>query len=99
MGDLGQLVGPTRNPDLGIGEEGMIPLDILEGNEWIYESDYYRSLLDKANFDNPTKLVTDGEPIQIQYACINRDCSPARPRRVSLFPMCWSGPMASWRSR
>ncbi len=86
MGDLGQLVGPTRNPDLGIGEEGMIPLDILEGNEWIYESDYYRSLLDKANFDNPTKLVADSEPIQIQYACINRAMFPCKAKESFFVP-------------
>ena len=72
VGDLTQLVGPTRDLDLGFGEDGMIPLDILQGNEWIYESDYYKFLLDRANFDNPTELVTQGQSMQIQYACINR---------------------------
>ena len=30
VGDLSQLVGPTRDLDLGLGAEGMIPLDLLE---------------------------------------------------------------------
>ena len=86
VGDLTQLVGPTRNPDLGIGEDGMVPLDILEGNEWIYESDYYNRLLDLANFDNPTKLVTSGESIQIQYACINRALFPCKAKESYFVP-------------
>ena len=86
IGDLTQLVGPTRDPDLGIGEDGMIPLDILEGNEWIYESDYYKRLLDLANFDNPTELVTQGETIQIQYACINRALFPCKAKESYFVP-------------
>ena len=86
VGDLSQLAGPTRDPDLGIGEDGMIPLDILEGNEWIYESDYYKRLLDLSNFDNPTELVTQGESIQIQYACINRALFPCKAKESYFVP-------------
>ena len=86
VGDLTQLVGPTRDEDLGIGEDGMIPLDILDGNEWIYESDYYKRLLDVANFDNPTKLVTTGETIKIQYACINRALFPCKAKESYFVP-------------
>ena len=86
VGDLSQLVGPTRDTDLGIGEDGMIPLDILEGNEWIYESDYYKRLLDLANFDNPTELVTEGQKIEIQYACINRALFPCKAKESYFVP-------------
>ena len=80
VGDLSQLVGPAPLAQLGFGEEGVIPLDILEGNEWIYDSDYYKFLLDRANFDNPTKVVTQGENIEIQYACINRSLFPCKAK-------------------
>ena len=86
VGDLTQLVGPTRDLDLGIGEEGMIPLDILQGNEWIYESDYYKYLLDRANFDNPTELVTEGPSIHVQYACINRALFPCKAKESYFVP-------------
>ena len=86
VGDLTQLVGPTRDLDLGFGEDGMIPLDILQGNEWIYESDYYKFLLDRANFDNPTELVTQGQSMQIQYACINRALFPCKAKESYFVP-------------
>ncbi len=84
VGDLSQLVGPAPLAQLGFGEEGVIPLDILEGNEWIYDSDYYKFLLDRANFDNPTKVVTQGENIEIQYACINRSLFPCKAKEREL---------------
>ena len=86
VGDLSQLVGPTRDPDLGFGEEGIVPLDILKGNEWIYKSDYYQYLLDRANFDNPAELVTEGQSIQIQYACINRALFPCKAKASYFVP-------------
>ena len=86
VGDLTQLVGPTGDTDLGIGEDGMVPLDILQGNEWIYESDYYKRLLDLANFDNPTELVTQGQSIQIQYACINLALFPCKAKESCFVP-------------
>ena len=86
VGDLSQLVGPAPIPDLGFGEEGVVPLNILEGNEWIYTSDYYNSLLERANFDNPTELVTQGEVIEIQYACINRALFPCKAKESYFVP-------------
>ena len=60
VGDLSQLVGPAPLPELGFGPDGIIPLDLLEGEQWIYASDYYQRLIDRANFDNPAQLVTPG---------------------------------------
>ena len=82
-GNLNPLVGPAVTQaaldefgeDLGVtmgDAEGNVPLDALQEAQWIYESDYYRSLLDKANLTNPTELVSEGEQITVQYACINR---------------------------
>ena len=51
---------------------GMVPLEFLEKNRHIFETDYYRSLLAKANLTNPTELTSSGEDFDIQYACINR---------------------------
>ena len=75
VGDLNQLVGPA--PSLEQGDfDGNVPLDALERHEWIYESDFYRSLLDKARLTNPTELTYDGDPVTIQHACINRALLP-----------------------
>ena len=81
--NLEPLVGPAVTQaaldefgeDLGVtmgDAEGNVPLDALMEAQWIYESDYYRSLLDKANLTNPTDLLSEGEQITVQYACINR---------------------------
>ena len=75
LGDLNQLVGPA--PSLEQGDfDGNVPLDALERHEWIYETDFYRSLLEKARITNPTEMVYDGDPITIQHACINRALLP-----------------------
>ena len=72
VGDnLDQLVGPAPAVGLG-GFDDEVPLDALQNAMWIYESDYYNSLPAKAKLLNPTALVTSGEDIQIQHACINR---------------------------
>ena len=47
------LVGPAPMPELG-DEGGNVPLDALQRHSWTYESDYYRSLLDKARITEPT---------------------------------------------
>ncbi len=48
VGDLSQLVGPA--PGRGLGDEnGNVPLAMLEKNSGIFQTDYYRSLIDKAN--------------------------------------------------
>ena len=86
VGDLSQLVGPAPLPELGFGPDGVVPLDLLEGEQWIYASDYYKTLLDRANFDNPTQLVTQGESIQIQYACVNRAVYPCKVKERFFAP-------------
>ena len=86
VGDLSQLVGPAPLPELGFGPDGIIPLDLLEGEQWIYASDYYQRLIDRANFDNPAQLVTQGESIQIQYACINRAVFPCKSKESFFVP-------------
>ena len=75
LGDLNQLVGPAPSVDQG-DFDGNVPLDALERHKWIYESDFYRSLLDKARLTNPTELTYDGDPVTIQHACINRALLP-----------------------
>lgn len=75
VGDLNQLVGPAPSVEQG-DFDGNVPLDALERHEWIYESDFYRSLLDKARLTNPTELTYDGDPVTIQHACINRALLP-----------------------
>ena len=75
VGDLNQLVGPAPSEEQG-DFDGNVPLDALQRHEWIYESDFYRSLLDKARLTNPTELTYDGDPVTIQHACINRALLP-----------------------
>ena len=72
VGDLSQLVGPAP-----AGIDGDVHLGALERHRWIYESDYYKELLEKANLTNPTPLSSSGAEITIQHACIDhRDLLP-----------------------
>ena len=77
VGDLSQLVGQAPGETLSIqqalgGFDGEVPLDALQDHSWIYESDYYKALPAKAGLLNPTELVSTGEKIELQHACINR---------------------------
>ncbi len=75
VGDLNQLVGPA--PGVGLGDANdMVNLAGLERERYIFELQYYRDLVEKANFTNPTEMTYDGEPIEIQFACINRTVAP-----------------------
>ena len=78
VGDLSQLVGPSPGGvDEALGDgTGMVPIEFLEKNKHIFETDYYRSLLDKAKLTDPTPLTSSGEEFNIQYACINRALLP-----------------------
>lgn len=58
--------------DLG-DDDGNVPLYALEQHRWIFESDYYQTLLEKAKLTNPTELVSKGETVFLQHACINRE--------------------------
>ena len=71
VGDLNDLVGPAPTPEEG-DANGNVPLDALEKHRFVYESDYYRSVIDRAKFTNPTEMTYDGDPIIIQNACVNR---------------------------
>ena len=90
VGDISQLVGTppglTEKVDEETGEtviddplgdgNGLVPLEFLEKNIHIFETDYYRSLLEKAKLTDPTPLTSSGEEYDIQYACINRALLP-----------------------
>ncbi len=71
VGDLSQLAGPAVTDDLG-DDDGNVPLDAILEHTWIFESDYYQSLLEKARLSNPTELVSSGKRITLQHTCINR---------------------------
>ena len=79
-GDFSRMVGPSPGgveEALGDGT-GMVPLEFLEKNRHIFETDYYRSLIEKANLTNPTQMTSVGEKYEIQYACINRALLPCK---------------------
>lgn len=85
VGDLGQLAGPAVAAEfmgrygVDLGDDfGEVPLAAIRQHEWIYESEYYQSLLDKARLTNPTELVSRGERITIQHACISRGLRPCQ---------------------
>ena len=75
IGDLNQLVGPAPGEGLGDAND-MVNLEGLERERYIFELQYYRDLVEKANFTNPTEMTYDGDPIKIQFACINRTVAP-----------------------
>ena len=77
VGDLNQLAGPSAHSSLG-DNYGNVPLYALQQHQWIYESDYYQSLLAKARLTNPTELVSQGEHIEIRHVCVNRVLLPCR---------------------
>ena len=77
-GNFEALVGPSvyeefmslDGTDLG-DDEGNVPLDAIMDVRWVFESDYYRQLLETANLTNPTQLTSSGEDIELQHTCIN----------------------------
>ena len=82
-GDYGRLVGPAVTQgaidefgeDLAISlgdDDGNVPLDALKDITWVFDSDYYGGLIEKARLTNPTELVSEGQNITLQHACINR---------------------------
>ena len=90
VGDISQLAGippgltEKKNEETGeiilddpLGDgNGLVPLEFLEKNIHIFETEYYRSLLEKAKLTDPTPLTSSGEEYDIQYACINRALLP-----------------------
>jgi hypothetical protein len=71
IGDLSQLVGAAPAEGLGDADD-MVNLAGLEKERYLFDSVYYRALVEKANFTNPTEMVYDGKPIDMQFTCINR---------------------------
>ena len=88
VGDPLQLVGPP--PHEGLMFEmptelyNQISTLALFGSEelgapshlFIYTSDYYQGLIQKAKLTDPTELVSSGENIEIQHVCIDRNLPP-----------------------
>ena len=85
IGDINQLVGPAITEDQG-DLEGNVPLDALQNHLFVFDSDYYRGLLEQANLENPTELVERDEVFTIQHACLNRALSFCRVIETFYFP-------------
>lgn len=45
----------------------------IPGHTFIYTSEYYQNLIERANLTNPTELTSSGENIEIQHTCIDRN--------------------------
>ena len=84
FGDPLQLVGPPPHEALMFqanaeqyqqaflaGLFGVAELGIPD-HLFIYNSEYYQGLLEKARLTDPTPLTSAGESVNIQHACINR---------------------------
>ncbi len=83
--DLAQLEGRAVTSDFlsdhgaALGDDfGNVPLIAIEEHHWLFESDYYRSLLEKAKLTNPTELVSTGEKITLQHACVHSSLNACR---------------------
>jgi len=73
VGDLNQLVGPVPEPiEDDIGDYDGVPYEGLEDYLYVFDSDYYRELVDRANLTNPTQATSTGLDLTYQFACINR---------------------------
>ena len=73
VGDLNQLLGPVpEQVEDDIGDYDGVPYDGLEDYLYVFDSDYYRILVERAKYTNPTQATTTGEELSYQLACINR---------------------------
>ena len=73
VGDLSQLVGPVPEPiEDDIGDYDGVPFEGLEDYLYVFDSDYYREMIERANLTNPTQATTTGLELSYQFACINR---------------------------
>ena len=85
VGDATQLLGPPPHRSLMLGAPeaiyrqgsaaavlGFEPAGIPD-HLFIYNSEYYRDLIDKANLTDPTELTSTGKSIEIQHVCIDRN--------------------------
>lgn len=73
VGDLNQLVGPVPEPiEDDIGDYDGVPYEGLEDYLYVFDSDYYREMIERANLTNPTQATSTGLDLTYQFACINR---------------------------
>ena len=73
VGDLNQLVGPVPEPiEDDIGDYDGVPYEGLEDYLYVFDSDYYREMIERANLTNPTQATSTGLELTYQFACINR---------------------------
>ena len=73
VGDLNQLVGPVPEPiEDDIGDYDGVPYEGLEDYLYVFDSDYYREMIERANLTNPTQPTSTGLELSYQFACINR---------------------------
>lgn len=85
VGDLGQLDGPAPDPSLG-DFDGNVTAEAIEKHSYIFESQYYQEVLERANLEDPTQLVSEGLEFEIQYACINRALLWCSLKEKFMFP-------------
>ena len=88
VGDPTQLIGPPPHEGLMLSfpaeQYNLLAGAALAGSPelqvpshmFIYTSDYYQGLMQKANLTNPTELVSSGENVEIQHVCIDRNLPP-----------------------
>ena len=84
VGDPMQLIGLPPHPGMmfDASEEEYtqgataalfgVPQLGIDSHLFIYSSDYYKGLIEKAKLTDPTPLTSSGESIKIQHACIVR---------------------------
>ena len=85
VGDMGQLDGPA--PDVALGDfDGNVTAEAIQKHAYVFESAYYQSVLERANLENPTPLVSEGLEFDIQYACINRALLWCALKEKYMFP-------------
>ena len=75
----------TYGTDLG-DDDGNVPLDAIMDVRWVFESDYYRQLLEMAKLTDPTPLTSSGESIELQHTCINGQLLWCKHQRTYFVP-------------
>ena len=88
VGDPRQLIGPPPHDALmfefpaelytqvaGLGLVGSEEMGV-PSHLFIYTSDYYKHLIQKANLTSPTERTSNGENVEIQHVCLDRKLPP-----------------------
>ena len=74
-------------------DDGNVPLDAIEDVRWVFESDYYRQLIETANLTNPTELHFVGRECRTAtYLHQRASCSGASTSAPTSFPTSRIGP-------